>query len=236
MELTALESSLGYVFRDKSLLRQALTHPSVDNSRESSLRYERLEFLGDAVLELAVTQELFARFPQADEGDLTRMRATVVSRKSFGEVAASLRLEDYLIMGAGADKAIRRIKTSVAANTFESIFGAMVLDAGYEPSRAVALRILKTTLDALTTQGTSENPKGSLQEVLQAIYNESPAYADREIGTPEDPERFEATVCWRGQLIGTGRGARKKRAEEAAAADALARRLWESDDFVTQEK
>ena len=129
MNYTALEDKLGYRFKNPDLLVQALTHPSTDSKPETRRTYERLEFLGDAILQLAVTQYLYRHMPQSPEGELTQLRARTVSRANLGKYGYILGLDKYISLGKGEERAGGRGKNSIIANTFESVFGAMSLDS-----------------------------------------------------------------------------------------------------------
>lgn len=226
MNYAALEEKLGYRFHNQDLLRQALTHPSADSKPETRLTYERLEFLGDAILQLAVTQYLYLHMPLSPEGVLTQLRARIVSRSNLGKYGFILELGNYITLGKGEEKAGGRSKNSIIANTFESVFGAMSLDAGYETAKAVALRVLREALDSATSHPKEINPKGELQAILQDILPETPAYRTKEKGPRDSASRFESQVFWHGQSIGSGQGTSKRKAEVAAACDALAAKKW----------
>jgi ribonuclease-3 len=222
-----LEQTLGYHFSNPVLLEQALTHPSTDSSQAPRLTYERLEFLGDAILQLAVTQFLYEHLPHSSEGELTQLRARVVSRANLGKYGFLLHLDRYIRLGKGEEKAGGRKKNSIMANTFESVFGAMSLDSGFEVSKEVALRLLRDSLASTITNPKEINPKGELQAVLQEIFPETPSYHTEESGDRDSAGRFCSRVVWREKEIGLGAGASKRKAEVAAAQDALQRRIWE---------
>ena len=226
MNYAALEDKLGYRFKNPDLLRQALTHPSTDSRPETRLTYERLEFLGDAILQLAVTQYLYLHLPQAPEGVLTQLRARTVSRANLGKYGFILELDKYITLGKGEEKAGGRNKNSIIANTFESVFGAMSLDSDYETARAIALRVLHDALNSAASHPKEINPKGELQAILQDILPETPSYETEEKGARDSADRFESRVFWHGHAVGAGRGSSKRKAEVAAAADALTRREW----------
>ena len=226
MNRADLEKKLGYHFTDENLLTQALTHPSVATTAETRLVYERLEFLGDAVLQLAVTQALFDCLPEASEGEMTQLRARTVSRKNLGEFGFNLGLQHLIILGKGEEKAGGRHKNTIMANTFESVFGAIFLDSDFETSRHIALHVLGDALENATTNRKEINPKGELQSILQDIFPEPPVYDTKEINDPASPERFTSTVSWRGKEIGCGYGANKRKAEVEAAQRALKDKKW----------
>lgn len=221
MQREVIEESLGYRFNDVSWLEQALTHPSADQKRSTNLHYERLEFLGDAVLELVVSRELFTRFPKADEGTLTKMRAGIVSRRHLGELCAELGWCEQLRLSPQLEKSGGRNILSVRANTFESVIGAVMMDSQYNAARRVALKLLQGSLDA-AEKLVAVNFKGELLELLQAVNNEAPTYSTE----PVSPEAagtgpFIARVHWQGRVLGQAQGASKREAEMSAAAAAL---------------
>lgn len=218
MQKKLIEDKLNYSFAKEEWLQQALIHPSAARDHTSNLAYERLEYLGDAVLELVVSAELFRLHPDADEGLLTKMRAGIVSRQHLAQLARALGWGEELTMSSQLEKNGGRTTQSVLANTFESIIGAVMMDAGYEAAREVSLRLLKESLTN-ASQLLFHNPKGELQERLQALDTTGPTYSvQQEEGTPPT---FTATALWKGHAIGTGRATSKHKAEIAAAADAL---------------
>lgn len=221
MQKELIESKLDYTFKSDEWLRRALTHPSCDKA--ANLAYERLEFLGDAVLELVVSTELFHLHAEADEGVLTKMRAGIVSRRHLAQLAAQLGWGEQLTMSSQLEKTGGRSTHSILANTFESIIGAVMMDSGYEAARRVSLHLLADSLrDA--PKLLSDNPKGELQEKLQALGAAGPTYrVQQEEGMPPS---FVATALWKEQAIGHGRASSKHKAEIAAAADALQRQLF----------
>lgn len=227
MDYAALEAKLGYSFTNPTLLVQALTHPSASANSKTRIVYERLEFLGDAVLELAVSRALFDSLPSEPEGVLTHMRSRIVSRQHFYRMALDLELDRYIILGRGEERMGGRSRLSNLSNTFEAIFGAMVLDSDYETTRTIALRILETAIRNAAADLREINPKGELQSTLQELFPESPSYETLELNqTDGDPLRFTSTVIWRNLHIGSGFGASKRKAEVEAATDALEKRIW----------
>lgn len=221
-----LENKLGYTFTNKLLLQQALTHPSFNSHGTGRIVYERLEFLGDAVLELAVTHELYQRIPDQPEGVLTHMRSRIVSREHLSKMGFALGLDQLIRLGKGEEQTGGRTRMSIIANTFETIFGAMLLDSDYETAKKSALGILSRAISEASSDLKENNPKGELQSVLQKIFPESPSYQSEEISPIDSDERFHAIVSWRGQPIGSGTGASKRKAEVAAAFDALRHKSW----------
>ncbi len=221
-ELDTLQELLGCQFRDRPLLRLALTHSSVAHEQGVKLPdNQRLEFLGDSVLELVLTHELYRRFPHLGEGVLTQLRARLVNRRFLAERARELGLGPFLILGRSEEAAGGRQRTSILANTFEAIVGALYLDAGLEAARAFILRRFESHLVVLPEAPEADNPKGRLQEHLQATSNRPPEYHLIAVAGPDHDRQFECAVCHEGVELGRGRGKSKKEAEAAAAAAAL---------------
>lgn len=226
MQREAIEQSLGYTFTDEIWLKQAFSHPSSDQKRSTNLAYERLEFLGDAVLELVVSRELFSRFPKADEGLLTKMRAAIVSRQHLAGICERLGWGEHIIMSPQLEKNGGRKALSILANTFESVIGAVMMDSNYNAARKISLAILEESLE--NAQSLLEvNSKGCLLETLQAINCEGPEYTVEPVNPEQPAGPFQALVRWNGLELGRGQGPSKRRAQIAAAANALQLRLWE---------
>lgn len=225
MQREFLEKSLGYVFTDEAWLRQALTHPSVDQKRSTNLAYERLEFLGDAVLELVVSRELFTLYPKADEGVLTKMRAGIVSRQNLAQLCVELGWVEQLEMSPQLEKSGGRRTLSVQANTFESVIGAVMMDSNYNAARKVSLHLLKASLEKAESF-VQVNSKGSLLESLQAEDGCGPTYKVCLVDESMPAGPFRAYAYWHEMKIGEGEGSSKHKAEMTAAADALQKMLW----------
>jgi ribonuclease-3 len=221
-ELDALQAALGCQFKDRSLLRLALTHPSVTHEQGVKLQHnQRLEFLGDSVLELILTHELYRRFPDWGEGTLTQARARLVNRRFLAERARRLGLGPYLVLSRGEEMSGGRERTSTLADTFEALVGARFLDGGLEAARAFVIRLFEPELGVLPSTPDAENPKGQLQERLQATSANPPEYRLMAATGPDHDRQFECAVSHGGVELGRGRGKSKKEAEAAAAADAL---------------
>jgi ribonuclease-3 len=220
MDKEAVEKSLDYVFTDEVWLKQALTHPSSDQKRSTNLNYERLEYLGDAVLELVVSRELFSRYPKADEGLLTKMRSAIVSRAHLAELCARLGWGEQLIMSPQLEKTGGRKAVSVLANTFESVIGAVMMDSNYNAARKVSLHLLDASLNVAQSL-ISINYKGELLEVLQSINGQGPKYAVDLVDESKPAGPFRARVLWNELELGVAEGQSKHKAEMAAAAQAL---------------
>lgn len=216
-----LESALGYSFQKPELLQLALTHPSVSHEQGDSENNQRLEFLGDAVLQLSLTRELYDRFPEADEGSLTKGRARLVNQTSLAERASHLNLGSYLIMSRGEETSGGRQRPSILADAFEAVIGAVYLDSSFESARECLLQQFASELSHLNHLPKVENPKGALQELLQASSVEAPRYELISSSGPDHDRDFECAVWHGGVELARGTGKSKKSAEVAAAAAAL---------------
>jgi ribonuclease-3 len=213
---------IAYKFRDENLLRLALTHPSVAHESGVAMAHnQRLEFLGDAVLSLVLTQKLYEQFPALDEGPLTKARAKLVNRQSLAGRARSLGLGAHLILSRGEEMSGGRDRESALADAYEAILGAIFLDGGFDAAREFILGEFAAAFGELTVLPSIENPKGELQELLQARSPQPPEYQTLQIsGTDHDP-LFECAVSHEGVELARGRGKNKKAAESEAALGAL---------------
>jgi ribonuclease-3 len=226
LAIDRLEASLGLRFKDRGLLRQALVHRSYLNEQGGSHHdsYERMEFLGDAVLELVISTELYCRLPRLTEGELTKGRAALVCRESLAQVAQRLRLGDYLLLGKGEESTGGRERDSILAAAFESLVAAVYLDQGQERARQFILQVMDKELQDFCQQGAPpDNPKSRLQEFLQAAGVASPHYQTVSKEGPDHTPVFTVEVLKEDEVIGTGQGSKKSDAERAAARDALRR-------------
>jgi ribonuclease-3 len=223
-ELDELQTRLGYHFEDRGLLRLALTHPSVAHEQSAPVQTnQRLEFLGDAVLQLVLTRELYEKFLAVGEGPLTKARAQLVNRRSLAEQARQLGLGHHLILSRGEEQSGGRERLSALADTFEALLGAILLDGGFEAAREFILREFVTSFGELADIPTLSNPKGELQEFLQAGSSEAPRYHVVSATGPDHDRVFECTVHHRGVELARGQGKSKKAAESEAALAALAK-------------
>jgi ribonuclease-3 len=214
-----LESSLGYDFDDPELLALALIHRSVSSEENSNLDNERLEFLGDAVLQLAVTDYLYAQFPKLAEGKLAKVRAGVVSRPTLADVARSIDLGAHIKLTAAEDRTGGRDKDSIMADALEAVIGAVYLDAGLEAATGLVLRLWGDRIDDRAKRPGLKDYKTRLQEVV-AKDGRRPEYLTEGSGPDHEPS-FVARVEVEGVLLGMGSGRSKKEAEQAAAQQAL---------------
>ena len=221
-EYDELKSQINYVFRDPGLLRLALTHPSVAHELGAPVETnQRLEFLGDAVLQLVLTRELYETFPGFDEGPLTKARAKLVNRRTLAEHARRIGLGKHLIVSRGEEMHGGRERPSALADTFEALLGAILLDGGFEPAREFILRQFKEAFGGLPVIPILENPKGELQELLQSVSAEAPQYQVVSATGPDHDPIFECTVHHNGMELARGQGKSKKAAESEAALAAL---------------
>ena len=226
-----LEERIGYQFRDPRLLTEALTHPSVAHEKQRKhFDNQRLEFLGDAVLQLVVTEHLFARYGEAGEGRLTIQRARLVSRQALKVHAARLELGRHLLMGRGEEASGGRQRDSTLGDAFEALLGAIYLDSDLETTRRFILEKMRDDLARLEEEPLEINPKGQLQEILQAISPRSPNYELLAQVGREHEKTFSVRVVWEDQVLGEGAGRSKKQAETAAALAALKEQLWTKRD------
>ena len=229
--MSGLEKLLGYKFRNSLLLAEALTHRSLAyESRRPHFDNQRLEFLGDAVLQLVLTEELFRMFPDFPEGRLTKLRARLVSRRSLAKFANDIDLGAFVMLGKGEESSGGRRRDSTLADAFEALLGAVYLDGGPERTREVLLKVADDAIRELVESPEERNPKGELQECLQAISADAPRYKVISQSGPDHRRVFKSEVNWGGMSLGTGRGKSKKEAEARAAANALRARVWEKGE------
>lgn len=218
-----LEMRIGYFFRDPELLAQAMVHRSWIVGRE--LEYwqtnERLEFLGDSILNMLVTEHLFKLYPKLPEGDLSKKKSAIVSGKALAETARIWGLGSYLRVGRGEAKGGGREKDSLLADAFESVVGAVYLDGGLEPCRKILEKVLLHRISDILSDLEFVNFKSLLLESLQAEGRGMPEYRLIEEMGPEHQKLFHMQVFVHGVLLGEGRGASKKKAEQDAAHEAM---------------
>lgn len=221
-QLAQLEERLGVRFRDRSLLDLALRHGSFSHERgqDPGKSYERLELLGDAVLSLVVSDDLYRRYPEMDEGGLAKQRARVVNEAALASVARRLDLGRYILLGRGEEKGGGRQRQSLLADAVESVIGAIYIDSGYGVAHHVVSRWIHELGEVIQRAG--EDFKSQLQERLQRR-RQMPRYRITQEEGPDHARTFLAVVEANGRPLGEGRGRSKKEAEQAAAADALSR-------------
>lgn len=222
-DIDELNKKLGYIFKQPDLLAEAFRHSSYTNERgDSGLRdNERLEFLGDAVLDLAISHILMELFPDLKEGDLSKYRAALVSEKGLYRVARSLRLGDYILLGKGEEATRGRDKTSILANTVEALMGALYLDAGFSEAKRVIYRFFLPLLGNMASTELADDFKSLLQEYTQEIHKTRPEYLPLDEIGPAHDKTFRVALQLDGRIIAEGEGKSKKEAEQKAAREAF---------------
>ena len=220
-----LEQALGLSFQDRGLLRQALTHRSWVNEHSGDTRdsYERLEFLGDVVVRLIVSEELYHRLPDCDEGGLTRRWTTLLSQRALAAVGERLGLGDYVMLGRGSDSTDTRYGDSILGDVMESVIAAVYVDGGYDEVRRFVLQALADEIDdTCRPNWRPYNPKTELQELLQSLGQSPPTYHVVDTsGSPHQP-RYTVEVVGNAGVLAVGAGRSKNAAETEAAEAALA--------------
>ena len=222
-DLSVLQKEIGYTFNDISLLVMAFVHTSYIHSEDAEYvtSNERLEFLGDAVLNLLVTEYLYQTFPDKQEGDLTKIKSRIVSRNVLAEKAKELQLGRYLLLGTGEEQSGGRTRTSLLADSFEALLGAMYLDGGAEATKSFLSTYLINDIDRIVSAEEHTNYKSILLEYCQGLGKEQPIYTvSRERG-PDHRKEFTVRVIVDGLKIGIGIGRSKREAEQRAAKEAL---------------
>lgn len=216
-ELSQLESGLGYTFTTRALLERALTHSSVKMTNDTP-DYERLEFLGDAVFALVVAELLHDRFPDAKEGDLTKLRSALVRKNTLADIGKELGLSSYIRTGKseGRDAQLSQAP-GILSDVVEALAGAVFLDSGYSSARAFIARLVEHRIDTVSVI----DSKSELQELLQARRETQPVYKIEAIEGSQEAPQFIASCTVHGDIMGMGSGSSKKESEQAAAAQAL---------------
>ena len=222
-----IQESLEYAFKQQALLCEALTHRSFSQTQPQSVspHNERLEFLGDAVLGLVVSESLAAIFPNYTEGELSKIKAGLISRATLSKAASRLQLGQWLRLGRGEEVTKGREKASLLANVLEAIIGAVYLDGGLEAARALIQKVLTTEFSSLQNSPVSSvgwDGKSRLQEWTHKQFGVSPQYRLVQESGPDHQKVFAVTVEVQGKIMGQGEGRTKKEAEQCAAAQAIA--------------
>ena len=223
VDLTKLQQVMGARFKDPLLLQQALVHSSYSNENPgiAPVCNERLEFLGDAVLGTAIAEKLYQLLPDAAEGEMTRLRATMVSRKTLSRLAADIGLHEYLYLGKGEEGSGGRQKTSNLADALEAVIAAVFLDQGWDSARDFVLRLFQAHIDELDGQPPDIDYKTKLQQLVQLQQQQPPVYRITETSGPSHQPLFTAEVIAGDIVLGKGCGNSKKLAETEAARLAL---------------
>lgn len=225
------EKKLGLKFKDKDLLTQAFVHRSYlnENPQFHLQQNERLEFLGDAVLELVVTEFLYKKYPEKEEGELTNWRAALVNAKMLSQVAEEIGLNDFLLLSRGEMKELGKARQYILANTFEALVGAIYLDGGYKPSDKFIKTYLLTKLSDIISKKLYKDAKSYFQEQAQEKTGITPAYKVMKEWGPDHKKNFKVGVFLNEEMVAEGEGFSKQEAEEEAAKEALIAKNWNGD-------
>lgn len=221
--LATLENRLGYRFNNQVFLLEALIHRSFNFERPKTFDHdnEKLEFLGDAVVDLAVGHLLFRKYPDLREGDLSRLRASLVNETHLAALACEMELGSYLFLGKGEDTTGGRDKPSILSSVFEAVVGAIYLDGGFDQANLFLERAMSTSLRSRPEEMLKGDFKSRLQESLQERYSEAPTYVLEKEEGPDHDKLFTVSVLFRGNVLATAIARSKKEAEQRAASQAL---------------
>ena len=222
-DLTSLEKALGYTFKKKPLLKEAITHKSYAHEKQNRrvLFNERMEFLGDAVLELIISEHLYSSHLEYTEADLSKIKAYAVQESTLAETAEKLDIGRHLLLGKGEELTGGREKPSLLANGFEAVLAAIYLDGGYEKSKTFVLDQLKGRIEDLTKNNLIFDFKTNLQEIAQAEFGILPTYVTDKVEGPEHRKTFKVKVFINDDFLGAGSGKTKKAAAQKAAEEGL---------------
>ena len=222
------EKKTNIIFNDKKLLEQAFIHRSYINENNDShfSHNERLEFLGDAVLELIVTDYLYNKYPDRDEGDLTAYRSALVNAVIIGEVALELGMNDYLLLSKGEAKDVGKARSYIPANTYEAYVGAVYIDQGYDVAKSFIARTLFGKIDEIVAKKLWRDAKSLVQEKSQEYLSVTPVYKVLNESGPDHDKHFTIGVFFGEDRIAEGKGKSKQEAEQAAARSALEIKDW----------
>lgn len=218
MEISEFEKKIGYSFKDKSLLINALTHSSYANEKKIPFDNERLEFLGDSVLGFVTAEYLYSQFKTRPEGELTKLRAAVVCEKSLFKFADKISLGDAVLMGRGEEQTGGRSRPSILSDAFEAVIAAMYIDGGIDAVKPYILGFIK---DAVKQEADFKDNKSLLQEEIQKVKGNTLSYTEKDEFGPDHNKTFVFEVSLNGEVIGSGEGKSKKEAEQVAAGNAL---------------
>jgi ribonuclease-3 len=212
-----LEKRLNYTFKDKQLIIEALTH----KSDKKPYNNERLEFLGDAVLDLIVGEYLFSKFPKSNEGILSKIRASLVNESGFTLLAREINLGEYIFLSMAEENNNGRDKPSLLSNAFEAVIGAIYLEAGLDVAKEISVKLLEECHPKIDLQSLSKDYKTALQELTQATHGVTPQYEMLGSSGPDHKKEFEIAVILDDKTIATAKGKSKKEAQQKAAEIAL---------------
>lgn len=229
MDFEELQKKLGIKFKNENLLKQAFIHRSYLNENPAlGLGHnERLEFLGDAVLELVTTEYLFKNYPDLAEGEMTNLRASLVNSQMLSKVSEQLDFNDYLYLSRGESKEIGRGRQYILANTFEAFIGALYIDSGYQPAKDFIWKFLIPALDDIIKNKLWRDAKSLFQEFAQERVGITPNYEVLEESGPDHDKIFKVGVYLGKELVASGLGSSKSEAEQNAAANALGEKNWQ---------
>jgi len=225
------EQNLKLSFNDKNLLRQAFVHRSyINEQRGTDLEHnERLEFLGDAVLELVATRFLFDRFPDTDEGRLTAYRSALVRTESISAAARAMGMNDLLMLSKGESKDEGKARDYILANTFEAFVGAVYLDQGFDEAQRIIAENLLTNIDEIIEGGSWRDAKSYVQEKAQEVYSETPSYELVSAEGPDHNKHFVMAIFFGDRKVAEGSGNSKQSAQQDAAQKAIALEGWDNE-------
>ena len=229
IDFSSFEKAVGVTFHDKGLLKQAFIHRSYINENPGMKlsHNERLEFLGDAVLELVVTDYLYRRYPHTAEGELTAFRSALVNATIIGESAREMHMNEYLLLSKGESKDVGKARLYILANTFEAVVGAIFLDQGYVVAETFIAKVLFSKLDEIVESGSWRDAKSAVQEKAQEYVHVTPAYKVLSESGPDHNKQFTIGIYFGNDLIAQGKGKSKQEAEQKAATEALKVKKWE---------
>lgn len=228
-DFSILEKKIGLKFKNKDLLTQAFVHRSYLNENPDFHldQNERLEFLGDAVLELVVTEDLYKRYPDKSEGELTNWRAALVNSKMLAKVAEDVGLNDFLLLSRGEGKEVGKARQYILANSFEALVGSIYLDLGYEAAEKFIKKYLIVNLEDIIKTGSYKDSKSHFQEEAQEMVGLTPIYKVIKEWGPDHKKNFTVGVYLGKELVAEGQGSSKQEAEEEAAKEALRLKGWD---------
>ncbi len=227
-DFKAFQEHIGITFANEDLIRRAFTHRSyVNEHKQKNIKHnERLEFLGDAVLELVITEYLFEKYPDKPEGELTAVRAALVNTQTISEAARKLGVNDYLLLSKGESKDTGRARQYILANAFEAIIGAIYLDSGYENAKKFISNTLFDLTDEIVENRLWQDAKSFLQEKAQEELSVTPRYDTVKERGPDHDKHFTVAVYFENERVAEGAGKSKQEAEQEAARKALEHQGW----------
>lgn len=227
-DFTPFEESVDIKFVDKALLQRAFTHRSFinENPRSGFEHNERFEFLGDAVIELIVTDYIFRNYPNSAEGELTAYRSALVNAVVMGEVASEINMNEYLLLSKGEKKDTGRARQTILANTYESFVGALYLDQGYVPCNTFVLKTLIPRLDNIIKKKAWRDAKSRVQEEAQERVGLTPSYQVISENGPDHDKHFTVGIFFGDKKIAEGKGRSKQEAQQVAAQNAIDKKGW----------